>query len=290
MAPASLEHDLRSTPGRQGDGGATRQLYFFAVNRQEKGFDVRSHQVDYFLLQGLRLIHGYRLSDSALRPFDVAPGAGGHRPRESGYVVHRLFAHIPLNLLSTARNRRGSADVRARRHRGDVGRHRDERPCGRGPRPSRSDVYGHGHARAENRFHDIPRTGDQTTRGIKTDDEELRLPSGGFFDTECDVFRSARRDGVGNVQHHDGGRLWRGGGMVEGQHRAHRHQKEQKCQMDFSVTFPPHAIPQKRQDQLLHLNTKENILFPATNGFLKHPCQAIPHPQYPRPYPLAPCR
>ena len=70
---------------------------------------------------------------------DVAMTSGGERAGVGRHVLGRLLRHRLVHLLAAALNRMGGADVRAGRHRGDVGRDGEDEAGGGGARARGGD-------------------------------------------------------------------------------------------------------------------------------------------------------
>ena len=94
------------------------------------------------------------------RRCDTAQSTG--RPRVSAIDVMLAIAsfltfspRVPGMSSAVAADGRGGPDVRARRHVGEVGRHRDERPRARRAAAARRDPHDDGHVRLEERAGDV---------------------------------------------------------------------------------------------------------------------------------------
>ena len=103
----------------------------------------------------------------------------------------------------------GRADVRSRRHRGDVRGYGDD-DAGRGrPRPGRGDVDDDGDGGVQDPLGDVPHGQIEAARRIETDDQPLRAALGRLIDALDDVFGNGRRDGGADRDHIEDRRLLR---------------------------------------------------------------------------------
>ncbi len=114
-------------------------------------------------------------------------------------VRHRVVANLAAqDLVSLAArgegDRRGRADVRARRHHRDVAGEGDEQAGGRRPRPARGDVSDDGHRRSEDVAHDGAHRGVEPAGGVDAQDDERRPGLPGVPERLGDPRRRGRVD------------------------------------------------------------------------------------------------
>ncbi len=114
---------------------------------------------------------GHRLLDQR----DVALALRGECPGVAGDVGRHLLRHRVVDLLAIARHRMRRPDVRAWRHRGDVGRDGDQKAgrCGATPRGRHKDRDRR--LRLDDGGVDIPRRVDESPGRAEHDDEQVGL-------------------------------------------------------------------------------------------------------------------
>ena len=145
-----------------------------------------------------------RLRDHPPGGGDVAVVLTGELAHVRRGVVDDLPPQVLGDVLAAERDRGRGADVRLRRHRGDVGGHRDHRAGGVGARAGRRDVQDHRNRRSEEALDDPAHRGGEPSRRVEDDDDRVELLVLGTIDRVLDVLL---RDGVDVVVEMNGENL-----------------------------------------------------------------------------------
>ncbi len=167
-----------------------------AVDLVQQGGEVGGDEVDDVHLERLLRSEVGRLPDGALRPVPVAPVRLGKLARVGSGIVDHLAPQVAGDLASADGHRGGGADVRVRRHRGDVGGKRDERAGGGGPRAGRRDVDDHGDVRLELLLDDLAHGGVEAAGGVEQDHDRVVSLLLAAFDRAGEVVLRDRVDVV----------------------------------------------------------------------------------------------
>ena len=135
------------------------------VERLEQCVEIVHHQVDQRGCGPQCLIPGERLTlgDRLLGQLNVPSALASQRAGVRGDIRCRLFGHGVVHRLPGAGHRVRGTDVRAWRHRGDIGRDRDQEPGRGGPGPARPDKDDHRRAGLDDAGVDVTRGIDETT-------------------------------------------------------------------------------------------------------------------------------
>ncbi len=132
-----------------------------AVDLPEERGQRRRDDLDEADLLGLTRTVVRRLRDHQASRGDVPIVLAGQLADVGGGVVDDLATQVAPDVLPAEVDGRGRADVRLRRHRGEVGGHRDDRPGGVGARSRRCHVDDHGHRRRQEALDDPAHRGAQ---------------------------------------------------------------------------------------------------------------------------------
>ena len=142
----------------------------------------------------------HRIRHERGRDVGVAVAVLGERPHVGGRVLHRLVR----SRRAVQSDRRRRADVRPRRHRGDGGRHEDERARGGGPGTRRSYVPDHRDRRGEDRLRDLPHGGVESPGRVDLDQDRLVARRGRIGDPTFQIVRDERIHDAVELEADDG--------------------------------------------------------------------------------------
>ena len=118
-----------------GRGRSLAERRLLAFEDVEELVEVVGHEVNDALVHGIGLVGGDGFADRLFSPVLVAATQFGDAANEGDGIVLDLLAEGAADVAAIGVDSSGSADRGVGRHRGDVGRHRDERAGARGVGP-----------------------------------------------------------------------------------------------------------------------------------------------------------
>ena len=165
-----------------------------AVDLGEEVGDVVRLEIDD--LHGHRFVHARAdaLADGVLGPLLVAPSRLRDVDDMRDRVVLGLEAKVALYIAAARVDRVRRADIRRRRHRGDVAGHRDERAGGSRPRPGRRDEGHDRNACGQKTRRDLVRRVDEPAGRVDHEDDRRGVIGFPVRDHAVDVARGDRID------------------------------------------------------------------------------------------------
>ena len=184
-----LDLPQRDIPGADGGRSAVESRDRAAIEPAQQVADIWRDQIDQGRngAEGFSIREGPALDDGLLGEHHVATARFDQRSHIGGCVGRRLFRGRLVHRLSATRHRMGGADVRARRHRRDIGGHRQHEP-GRGrTRTRRADEHHHRRARRDHARDDRPGRVEQATGCAQDDDDEIGAGGIGEIDDAGEI-------------------------------------------------------------------------------------------------------
>ena len=208
LRPGHLDVVAGRARGTQGDGCPVETMDGAAVDLLEQIRKIGRDDVDERRLGGCRLLLGvgpalrHRLLDQGHVPLALrGEGAGVSGDVGRHFLRHRLVDFFPIT-----RDRMSGADVRAGRHRGDVGSHGDEKPGGRGAAARGRDENGNGRLRLDDGRVDIARRIDEPARRAQEENHEAGARGVGLCDRLTNVGGRDRMNDAVDLSDVDDGR------------------------------------------------------------------------------------
>ena len=149
-------------------------VHFAAVCLLQEIVDVPGDDIDNFFLQCFRFSNRHALAHSLNGPFSISAALLRDAFTERRRKILDLLPHHAFDFLTSAGDRMSRADVGSRRHRRDIGGHRDEYPGRAGPGAAGSHINHDRHRRAEQLFDDGSGGAQEPAWSVELDDQSAR--------------------------------------------------------------------------------------------------------------------